>query len=122
MERDVWPIRNDSDYDRAVEVVNILAVQPEGTLSPADQDRLDIFTELIAAYDAVHYRVETSHLTPIEMLRYLMEQRAMSASELGRLLGNRQTGHDLLSGRRQLSKTHVRKLSDFFHLSPEVFF
>ena len=43
----VWPIRTEEDYDRAVAVVNRLATHPEGSLSPADQARLDIFSELI---------------------------------------------------------------------------
>lgn len=116
------PLRNDDDYDRAAQVVNKLAVQPEGSLWPEDQDRLDIFTELIAAYDAAHHRIDTSNLTPLDLLGYLMEQRGMTASDLGRLIGNRQSGHDILSGRRQLSKTHIRKLSEFFHVSPEAFF
>lgn len=118
----VWPIRTEEDYDRAAAVVDQLAIQPEGSLSPEDQDRLEIFTELIAAYDAAHHRIDTSSLTPIDLLKHLMEQRDMSASDLGRLLGNRQTGSELLSGRRQLSKAHIRKLSEFFHLSPEAFF
>lgn len=118
---DVWPIRTNADYDRAVAVVNHLAVYPEGTLSPSDQDRLDIFTELIAAYDDAHFQFGRTRVPPIEMLKSLMEESGMTASDLGRLLGNRQTGHDILTGRRQLSKTHIRKLADHFHLSPEIF-
>lgn len=46
----------------------------------------------------------------------------MNASDLGRLLGNRQTGHAILSGQRPLSKRHISILSERFRLSPEAFF
>ena len=118
---DVWPIRTAADYDRAAQVVNKLATMPEGRLSREEQDRLDIFTELIAAYDAVHHRIGTGHLSPVEMVKYLMEQHGLNGSDLGRLLGNRQTGYDILNGRRQLSKAHIRKLAETFHVSPELF-
>jgi len=43
----------------------------------------------------------------VERLRYLVEQSDMSASDLGRLLGNRGLGSVLLAAKRELSKTHI---------------
>lgn len=119
---DVWPIHNAVDYDRAVVVVNQLAICPEGSLAPDDQDRLDIFTDLIEAYDRQHYRLKIDHLTPVELVKFLMQEHGMSASDLGRLLGNRQSGHEILIGRRQLSKAQIRRLAEHFHVSPALFF
>lgn len=118
----VWPIRAEEDYDRAVAVVNRLATHPEGTLSPADQARLDIFSELIMAYDARHYTPHLASATGLELLRFLVQEHGMSESDLGRLLGNRQTGHAILSGERALSKKCIRVLSEHFRLPPEAIF
>ena len=118
----VWPIRTEEDYDRAVEVVNRLATHPEGTLPPSEQARLDIFSELIMAYDARHYAPHLSGATGLELLRFLVQEHGMSESDLGRLLGTRQTGHAILSGQRALSKRSIRILSEHFKLSPEAFF
>jgi HTH-type transcriptional regulator/antitoxin HigA len=118
----VWPIRTEVDYDRAVEVVNRLATYLEGTLSSADQARLDIFSELIMAYDARHYTPHLAGATGLELLRFLVQEHGMNESDLGRLLGNRQTGHAILSGQRALSKKCIRILSEHFKLSPEAFF
>lgn len=41
---------------------------------------------------------EANDLSPIDMLRYLMEGHDMSASDLGRLLGNRERGPAILRG------------------------
>ncbi len=117
----VWPIRSEADYDRAVEVVNALAVQPEGSLSEKDQDRLEVFTRLIEAWDKEHYSEFLEGSSPLEVLQSLLDEHEMSNSDLGRLLGNRQTGHAIMKGHRSLSKAHIRKLSEYFNLSPEVF-
>jgi antitoxin component HigA of HigAB toxin-antitoxin module len=55
------------------------------------------------------------------MLRYLMRGREMSASDLGRLLGERSLGPAILRGDRELSKAHVRTLCAHFRVSPVVF-
>jgi antitoxin component HigA of HigAB toxin-antitoxin module len=42
-------------------------------------------------------------------------------AELGRLLGNRALASLILNGHRQLSKSHIRKLADYFKVSPALF-
>jgi antitoxin component HigA of HigAB toxin-antitoxin module len=54
-------------------------------------------------------------------LRYVVETAGMSASDLGRLLGNRGLGSTLLSGKRELSKNHICILADHFHLDAAYF-
>ena len=54
-------------------------------------------------------------------LTFLMEQHQMNASDLGRLLGQRELGSKLLREERQLSKTMIVKLADHFHVSPAYF-
>jgi len=76
---------------------------------------------LVEAYDKERYSIDPSGVTPIDLLRSLMEDHAMSASDLGRLLGNRSLGSLILNGRRQLSKAHIKKLSEHFGLSPAAF-
>ena len=42
----------------------------------------------------------------------------MTASDLGRLLGNRTLGAAILAGRRNLSKAHIKKLAEHFKVEP----
>ena len=116
---DVWPIRNEKDYDLAIQVIEKLVLRDD--LSETEQAQLDILTTLVEAYDKEHHSIDLSRVTPIDLLRSLMEDHAMSASDLGRLLGNRSLGSLILNGRRQLSKAHIKKLSERFGLSPAAF-
>ena len=59
-------------------------------------------------------------MTPIELLRSLMEEHGMNESGLGRLPGDRSLGHRVLSGERELSKAHIRTLADHFALDPSA--
>jgi antitoxin component HigA of HigAB toxin-antitoxin module len=45
----------------------------------------------------------------------------MNESDLGRLLGERSLGHKILKGDRQLSKAHIRRLSDYFKVDAGAF-
>ena len=50
-----------------------------------------------------------------------MAARDTNASDLGRLLGERSLGPKILSGQRELSKAHIRKLADHFGVSAGLF-
>ncbi len=77
---------------------------------------------LVQAYDDEHFRIESARLTGLNMLKYLMEERGMRSADLGRLLQNRGLASLILNGKRDLSKTHIRKLADFFRVAPGLFF
>ena len=115
------PLRSDRDYDAAVTVLDTLAVRPEGSLDPGEQDYLDTLTMLVEAYDRERYNLATEQRDPLTMLKYLMEESGMTQADLGRLLGNRALASLILNGHRQLSKSHIRKLADHFKVSPALF-
>lgn len=115
------PLHSDRDYDAAVAVLDTLAVRPEGSLSPGEQDYLDTLTILVEAYDREHHDVEAGDRDPLAMLKHLVQESGMTQAGLGRLLGNRAVASLILNGHRQLSKTHIRKLADHFKVSPALF-
>lgn len=120
MRLNVWPIRTERDYDRAREVVDSLILREK--LSPPENARMEIFLTLMEAYEAQHHAIDASGIGPVELLKSLLENHSMSASDLGRLLGNRALGSSILTGARELSKAHIRKLSEHFALDPSAFF
>jgi HTH-type transcriptional regulator / antitoxin HigA len=115
------PLRSQRDYDAAVVVLDTLAVRPEGSLEPGEQDYLDTLTMLVEAYDREHYDGDTEPRDPLAMLKYLMQESGMTQADLGRLLGNRALASLILNGRRQLSKRHIRTLAGHFKVSPGLF-
>jgi HTH-type transcriptional regulator/antitoxin HigA len=115
------PLRSAHDYDAAVTALDALAVRPEGSLQPGEQDYLDTLTMLVEAYDEEHHDLGGRQRDPLSTLKYLMEESGMTQADLGRLLGNRALASLILRGQRQLSKSHIRKLANHFKVSPVLF-
>lgn len=114
-------LRSDAEYDAAVAELDRLVVRPEGSLSSGERDYLDTLTLLVAAYDTARFEIRSPRMTPLQRLKYLMDQSGMNSSALGRLLGNRGLASLILNGHRQLSKTHIRILSYHFKVDPGMF-
>lgn len=118
----VWPLRAKSDYHRALQAAEKLILMPEGSLSSDDQDRLDIFCQLISSYEEEHdLRVDVSGITPMDMLSFYMSQRSMKPADLGRLLGDVLLGEKIISGELHLTSRHIQILSKAFHCDPAAF-
>jgi len=113
------PIHDKVDLANATEVIDALAGHH---LTPDQEDYLDVLSDLVQKYEEERSPARRVRSTPLQRLRYLMEQAGMTASDLGRLLGNRGLGSLVLRGRRQLSKTHIRTLAEHFRLDPGYFF
>lgn len=115
----VWPIHTEADYERTREVVDTLILLENPT--PAQSARLEIMLTLMEAWEAEHHQLDVSRVSPVDVLKSLMEDHGMSASDLGRLLGSRSLGSAILLGKRQLSKRHIQILCEHFHLGPSAF-
>ena len=112
-------IRDETDYDNAIEMIDRLTSIP--TLTKGQGEYVETLSVLVEDYEREHDAIDTSHITPREILAYLCEQNEMTASALGRLLGNRSIGSKLLRGERELSKAHIRTLCDRFKVSADLF-
>jgi HTH-type transcriptional regulator/antitoxin HigA len=115
------PIRSTRQFDQAVAVMNELALRDEGTLDAGEQDYLDTLTLLVEAYDQQHFKVDTSDVTPLELLRHLMQGRGMNVSDLGRVFGSQALASMVLAGKRQISRDKAKRLAAYFGLEPGAF-
>lgn len=112
------PIHDDVELANATEMIDRLA----GFALNADQeDYLEAISTFVEAYEAERFPMDDSQLTPLDALKALLAEHGMSASDLGRLLGNRTLGTPILSGRRALSKAHIKKLAQHFKVEPGLF-
>jgi HTH-type transcriptional regulator/antitoxin HigA len=80
----------------------------------------DLFTLLIEDYEEKHYQLPKS--SPLAMLQFLMEQHGLKQKDLVDIFSTPSIVSEVLNGKRELSKEHIRRLSARFHLSPELFF
>jgi len=77
------PLRSAREYDAAAAVLDRLAVRPEGSLGPGEQDYFDTLTMLVEAYDRDDDNHEKEQRDPLTILRYLMQESGMTPSRPG---------------------------------------
>ena len=88
-------------------------------LRPEEKMLEALLARLIRDYDE---KVELPRLAPHKTIAFLMEQRNLKQADLLPVFGSRSVASDVLNGKREPSKNHIRKLAEFFRLSPEAFF
>jgi HTH-type transcriptional regulator / antitoxin HigA len=75
---------------------------------------------LIEKYEE-RYQIQPAS-TPAERLRHFMDAQDLKATDMLDIFGTKSIVFGLPSGKRKLSKAHIRALSKRFHVLPEVFF
>jgi HTH-type transcriptional regulator/antitoxin HigA len=111
-------IHDEVAYENAMELINALTSLPHPT--EGQLKYLDTLTILVERYEEETEGDVPKGVGAVAVLRYLMEDRGMNASDLGRLLGDRALGTRILNGDRALSKAHIKLLATHFKVSPSV--
>jgi HTH-type transcriptional regulator/antitoxin HigA len=111
------PIRTDVELDEAIEMIDRLL--DHGELAPGEGDFLAVLSDLVHRYENAHVEIPT--VGGVAVLRYLMEQNGLTQADLTPQLGSKSTVSEVLSGKRELSKAHIRRLSERFGLPADVF-
>jgi antitoxin component HigA of HigAB toxin-antitoxin module len=112
------PLCDRVDLANATEIADAMAGHD---LTADQEDYFVVLTTLIEQYERDHAPQPRRKHDPLGNLAFLMGQHNMNASDLGRVLGQRELGSKLLRGERALSKTHIRTLADHFHVNPTCF-
>jgi HTH-type transcriptional regulator/antitoxin HigA len=110
-------IRDDAHLAGAVGMINTLLDLPER--SAGQEDYLSALTDLVEVYEdkAVPLPAVSGHA----VLLHLMEENGLKQADLLPAFGTRSVASAVINGRRNLSLSHIRKLSEFFHLPADVF-
>jgi len=75
---------------------------------------------LIEAYEEKHHSLPDA--SPVEILRTLMDANDLRQNDLVPVFGSESIVSEGWHKKRELNKTHIKKLSKRFHVSPAVFF
>jgi len=103
------------DYCNQLEELVVLK-----TKSKEQKDAIELLTLLIEKWDDEHNTFTDAN--PIEILRYLMEENKLKSVEMATSLGiSKSLFSDIINYRRGLSKEVIRKLSEQFKVSQELF-
>ena len=111
-------IHNDEELAEYTAALFELTAKPDPT---ADEDEaIELMTLLVERYEQQRYPVPQAE--PADVLRYLLERNGLSQRDIASELGSESTVSLVLSGKRQLNRDHIARLSRRFHVSPAVFF
>ncbi|KGO85994.1 XRE family transcriptional regulator [Flavobacterium rivuli WB 3.3-2 = DSM 21788] len=83
-----------------------------------ESDELEILSMLVKKYEEEHYPVPEP--TPLEAIKYKMEQMKISDAELSEILGARSRKSEILSGKRKLSLSMIRALKERLNISADI--
>jgi HTH-type transcriptional regulator/antitoxin HigA len=104
------PIRSRKEFNQIVAEMHALVdADPwEGT---PEKDRLELLSILVAAYEADN-EPEPDLPTPQAAVRFMAEQKGITATELANLMGGRSRLSDFFNKKRELSRSQIRQLRD----------
>lgn len=88
--------------------------------SRARRDLADLLTLLIESFEEHHYELHKA--SPLEALRFPMGQHHLRQKDLLDVFTTPSVASEVLSGRRELSREHIRRLSARFSVPIDLFF
>lgn len=95
-------------------------LEREHSLSRAEKELADLLTVLIEKFEAENY--DLPPVGPLAIIEFLMEQHNLRQKDLADVFGSPSIVSEVLNGKRELNKHHIQRLSERFHISPELFF
>ena len=116
------PLRSEREYKAGAAILFELSEKAEqGKASRGERDYLLALACFIENWDEKKGYLATSALKPLDLLKFLMEQRDMSVSDLGRVFGSQPGASLVLAGKRELSKLQIRAAAGYFRVDSWLF-
>ena len=111
-------IKTEEENDRAILLVEKL-LEKGDKISIEENTLLDLLWGLIADFEEKFYQPRDA--SPQEVLLELMNAHGLKQTDLVSVLGSKSRVSEVLSGKRELSKSQIKSLSEFFKVSVELF-
>ena len=107
--------RQNNEYVRRLEELT-----SKKRVSGAERKLIELLTVLVEEFEARRYPVPEAG--PLDVVRHLMDVHGLRQKDLIDVFGAESIVSDVLNGKRELAKEHIRKLSARFNVSLAVFF
>lgn len=121
-------IKTEQDYNDALETIEHLFDEAKDEIDDPLNDLIDLISRAIEKYELDQEAIVSFHKEAdgidqeVSVLRVLIDQHALSLSAFKDEIGSKSLVSMILSGKRNLTKEHISKLSVRFNLNPSVFF
>ena len=113
------PIRTKGELAAAHQIIDELSLMGEGNLSIGQMDYLLVLGDQTSRYEDKSEANDA--VSGLDVLKHLMVANDLTASDIGRIIGQRELGSKVLRGDRAISKSHAVALGDHFGLAAEIF-
>ena len=111
-------ITTEEENEQAIAVVETLTHKSD--LTPEEDQLLELLITLIEKFESEQYPLNNLS-TPLSRLTFLMEENHLRQADVIEIFCSKGIASEVLSGKRQISKSHALKLGEFFHLNPALF-
>lgn len=113
-------IKTEKENERALEIAGRLMKKNENDRSPEETRLLDLLVALIEDFEEKTYPMgETSN--PSLALRELMREHELKQKDILDIFGTQGVVSQVLNGKREISKSQARRLSERFRLPIDIF-
>lgn len=107
----IKPIKTEKDYEKALDRIEKIHNAKPNT---KESDELEVLLILVENYEEKHYFIDAP--TPIEAIKFRMEQEDLKQKDLVNALGDKSIVSKILNGKRELSVDMIRKLHSMFNI------
>ena len=113
----IKPIKNKKQYkDYLKQAYHLMQLDLKS--NSVESDKLELLSILLEQYEKDMYPIDPPH--PIEAILFRLDQLNMKKSELSKILETRSRTSEILSGKRKLSLSMIRKLNSELNIPAEV--
>ena len=102
---DIKPIKNNRDYQKALNEIDRLM---DARVNTPQGDRLDVLVTLVEAWEEKYWPIDLPD--PVEAILFAMEQRGLSRRDLEPFIGSRARVAEVLNHKRSLTLPMIRRL------------
>jgi HTH-type transcriptional regulator/antitoxin HigA len=111
----IKPIRNETDYENALERLEIIFDAKRGT---EEGDELEILAIVIDNYENENFPIGMPD--PISAIKFRMEQLGLKQKDLVEMVGFKSRVSEIMNRKRKLTLDMIRKLNANLHIPTEV--
>lgn len=111
----IKPIRNEVDYQKALERLEVIFDAKRGT---EEGDELEILAMVIDSYENENFPMDMPD--PISAINFRMEQMGLKQKDLVKMIGFKSRVSEIMNKKRKLTLEMIRKLNAGLNIPTEI--
>lgn len=111
----IKPIKNETDYQKALERLEVIFDATRGT---EEGDELEILAIVIDNHEEENFQIGMPD--PISAIKFRMEQMGLKQKDLVEMIGFKSRVSEIMNKKRKLTLDMIRKLNTHLHIPTDV--